>query len=266
MSAPFSGNIVNFLAIVVGSGIGLLFGKRVRPEWTKNILQIIGLFTLVLGIFMAAGVFGANNWGNALVCLFSLVVGGIIGEILDIEFQLEKLSYWFGTSLFDNEEEVYPGRSKRFVYGLVSATLLFCANPLSILGAIKDIEADPGPLFAKSAIDGTTAVLFAGIFGIGILFSAIVVFVYQAIIGLTYAFIVPFLLEAFLIQVEPEQVTVIVSTVGGILLIGMGVNLLGVTKKEIPIANFLPALVISAVLVIILPTIIDFISLFITLP
>ena len=173
MSAPFSGNIVNFLTIVIGSGICLLFGKRVRPEWTKNILQVIGLFTLVLGIFMAAGVFGAENWGNALVCLFSLVVGGVIGEILDIEFQLEKVSYWFGASLFDTEEDVYPGRSKRFVYGLVSATLLFCANPLSIIGAIQDtIDSNPNTLFTKSAIDGTTAVLFAGIFGIGVLFSA----------------------------------------------------------------------------------------------
>ncbi|MFX1253333.1 MAG: DUF554 domain-containing protein [Promethearchaeota archaeon] len=261
MSAPFSGNIVNFLTIVIGSGIGLLFGKRVRPEWTRNILQVIGLFTLVLGIFMAAGVFGAENWGNALVCLFSLVAGGIVGEILDIEFQLEKISYWFGSSLFENEEEVYPGRSKRFVYGLVAATLLFCANPLSIIGAIQDtVQANPNTLFTKSAIDGTTAVLFAGIFGIGVLFSAIIVFVYQAFIGLSYAFLVN------LLPVPTEEVTLIVSTVGGILLIGMGMNLLGVSKKEIPIANFLPALVIAAILVIILPSIIDFISLFITLP
>ena len=173
-----TGTIINFVAVILGSLIGLVAGKRIPEKTKQSLVSALGLFTLAYGIF----IFGQTN--NMLIPLFSLVLGTILGELLKIEEGMnglgEKVQGWVA--------RFSPGMSadrQRFVTGFVSASLLFCIGPMAILGSLQDgISGNYEMLAIKSLLDGIASIAFASTLGIGVAFSAGMVFLYQGAISL----------------------------------------------------------------------------------
>lgn len=234
------GTLVNVIAIIVGSIIGS-FIKKGLPERIKSItLQAIGLSVIVIGISGALqGMFKVTEGWKletqySLVLIFSLIVGGAIGELINIEDKLDKMGLWF--------QKRFAKEGSRFAEGFVSASLLFCVGAMAIVGALEDgLTKNPNTLFAKSVLDGVMSVVFASTLGIGVVFSAVSVFVYQGSITLLAGFIKPFLTSAVITQI---------SMVGSVLIIGIGINILEI--KKIKVGNLLPAIFIPVLYYILL--------------
>jgi hypothetical protein len=215
------GTIVNAAAVTVGTVIGLFFGKRIKGELKESVLKALGLAVVVLGIKMA---FEEHDF---LAALISLVVGTIVGEIIDIEDKLDKIG-----SFIQNKTR---STSNTFVLGFVTASVLFCVGSMTIIGAIKDgLNNDPSVLYVKSMLDGVSSIILTSTLGIGVLFSAIVILVYQG--GLSI------LASGAVFLLENEIYVNGISVVGGIIIVGIGLNMLNIVK--IKTANMLPALFI----------------------
>lgn len=212
------GSIINALAVLIGSLIGLGFGSFF-PERIQTIaFQIIGLFTLVLGTQMAL------ETSQFLVLLISLVLGAIIGEILHIEKGLERMS--------NKLKAKFRSKNELFSEGLITAFLLYCIGSMTFVGAIEEgINQDRTLLYTKSLMDGITSVLLASSLGAGVLVSAIPLLVFQSL--LTWG---AFYFEAYL----PTEIITEISAVGGVLIIAIGLNILQIQK--IKVSNILPAL------------------------
>jgi uncharacterized membrane protein YqgA involved in biofilm formation len=218
------GTVVNVGAVIAGSTLGLLIHSRLPQKITSITFQGIGLFTLFIGVTMAM------KTQNPLIMIFSIVLGGIIGEALNITNYLER----FGEAL----KTRVKSKNERFTEGLLSAFLLFCMGAMTILGAIEEgLGEPPNLLLAKSVLDGFASIALSTTFGLGVMFSVIPLLIYQG--GLT-------LFASLLQNVLSEIVVAEVSAVGGLLLIGLGLNILEI--KEIRLLNMLPALLIAAVL------------------
>ncbi|MCB4204984.1 DUF554 domain-containing protein [Deferribacterales bacterium Es71-Z0220] len=215
------GTIVNAAAVTVGTVIGLFFGKRIKGELKESVLKALGLAVIVLGAKMA---FEEHDF---LAALISLVVGTIIGEIIDIEDKLDKVG-----SYIQNKTR---STSNTFVLGFVTASVLFCVGSMTIIGAIKDgLNNDPSVLYVKSMLDGVSSVILTSTLGIGVLFSAIVILIYQGGLSL--------LASSAVFLLENEIYVNGISVVGGIIIVGIGLNMLNIVK--IKTANMLPALFI----------------------
>ena len=215
-----TGTIVNVLTVLVGSAIGMLLKSKLPEKLTKTVFQSLGLFTLALGFIMALK---AEDY---LIIVFSLVIGAIIGEILD----LEKLI----SGLAGKMKKKIKIKDEKFSEGLLTAFLLFCMGSMTILGAFDEgMKGDPTLLITKSVMDGFAAMALASAFGIGVGFSVIPLLIYQG--GLT---IFASYLGGFFSEIMINELT----AVGGILLIGLGINILEI--KKIKIFNILPALVL----------------------
>jgi uncharacterized protein len=218
------GTFVNVGAVIAGSTLGLLIHSRLPQKITSITFQGIGLFTLFIGVTMAM------KTQNPLIMIFSIVLGGIAGEALNISNYLER----FGEAL----KTKVKSKNERFTEGLLSAFLLFCMGAMTILGAIEEgLGEPPNLLLAKSVLDGFASIALSTTFGLGVMFSVIPLLIYQG--GLT-------LFASLLQNVLSEIVVAEVSAVGGLLLIGLGLNILEI--KEIRLLNMLPALLIAAVL------------------
>ncbi|MFX0208967.1 MAG: DUF554 domain-containing protein [Candidatus Hodarchaeota archaeon] len=239
---PFFGNLVNFFAIIFGSLTGLVVGRRFHEEIKNTVLAGIGLFCFVLGVSLYLEE-ELSIWA-ALAVIISLVSGGIVGEILGIEEKLDKLGSWLeektvtGTSTYYDEARLE--RKRKFIQSFVSASLIFCVGPLAIIGSFEDALGNPELLLAKSALDGTVSIAFASTLGMGVLFSAFVVLAYQGSITL---------LSLFIADLVPELVITTMSATGGVLIIGLGINLTGIGKVKV--GNLLPALLIVGILTLI---------------
>ncbi|MGI5902386.1 MAG: DUF554 domain-containing protein [Desulfitobacteriia bacterium] len=216
------GTIVNFFAIIFGGLIGLLFG-RIIPEKLKNtIIQGIALVVILIGLQMAL------KTENFLLIIASLLLGGLIGEVLDIEACLYKAGNWLEKKLSGFFEQ------NNFPKAFVTASLIYCVGAMAIVGALEGgLNANHSILFAKSALDGITAIVFAASMGSGVIFSAIPVLLYQGSIAI---------LAGFLQGVFSDLLILEMSAVGGLLILGIGINLLEI--KEIKIGNLLPAIFI----------------------
>lgn len=220
----FIGTIVNVIAIVVGGLIGLLLHKNFPEKIRQIVFQGIGLFTLVLGMQMG---FKSEN---PLVLIFSILIGGIIGESLNIEGRLENLS--------EKLKRRIGSDSNTFTQGLMTSFLLFCVGSMAILGSINDgLRADHSLLFTKSILDGFSSIALASSLGIGVLFSVIPLLIYQG--GITLFANVS---QNFFTPTIISELT----AVGGILIVGIGINLLEI--KKIRVTNLLPSLLIAIVL------------------
>jgi len=231
-----TGTLINFAAVIVGSLIGLLAGNRIPEKTRQSLVSALGLFTLAYGIF----IFGQTQ--NMLIPLFSLVLGTIIGELLKIEEGMNGL----GESIHKKLTSWSPnltGESQKFITGFASASLLFCIGPMAILGSIQDgISGDYQMLAIKSLLDGIASIAFASTLGVGVIFSALIVLVYQGSISL---------LANLLGQGLSDAVIAEMTATGGILLVGIAVsNLLQI--KKIRTGSFLPALFLSVLLVLLL--------------
>ncbi|MFO7637707.1 MAG: DUF554 domain-containing protein [bacterium] len=218
------GTLVNVAAVLAGSGIGLLVGRRLPERLTRVAFQGIGLFSLAIGMSMAIR---TANW---LVVVFAIVPGALVGELIDIDRLLNR----FGEFL---KRRLRLGGA-RFSEGMVAAFLLFCMGSMTVLGAIEEgLGRAPNLLLAKSVLDGFASVALAATFGVGVAFSALPLLVYQG--GLTLA-------AGSLQAVLADAVVNEVSAVGGLLLVGLGINILGIGKLKV--INMLPALVFAALL------------------
>lgn len=211
------GTIVNAVSIIIGSLIGLLFRGSIPEKYSKTIMHGIGLAVILIGLKTAL------KSDAILIVIISLAIGSFIGEVLGIEDRLGRLGNWIGRRLSKDGE----GISK----GFVSASLLYCVGAMAIIGSMESgLTGNHQTLFAKSILDGVGSVLFASTLGIGVLFSAVSVFIYQGFLTLAASSIKPFLL--------PEVVSQM-SVVGGLLILAIGIGLLEI--KKIKIGNMLPA-------------------------
>jgi uncharacterized protein len=214
------GTIVNTLSIIVGSLIGLLFKGKIPEKYSKTLMHGIGLAVVLIGLKTAL------NTDAILIVILSFVIGSIMGEFFCIEERLDRMGDRIGKHFSKGSD----GVSK----GFVSASLLFCVGAMAIVGAMESgLTGNHHTLFAKSVLDGVGSIVFASTLGIGVIFSALSVFVYQGIITVAASSIKPYLL--------PEVVSQM-SAVGGLLIFAIGINLLGL--KKIKIGNMLPAIFI----------------------
>ena len=225
------GYIVNTATVLLGSGLGLLIGPRLPESFKKIILSALGLSTILIGMQMALGT------KSLILVVGSLIAGGIIGQLIGIEEWLERL----GEKLRNRFEPVKtdPERATGvFVLGFVTASLLFCTGPMTIVGSLEDGFAHNANLiYIKSLMDCVAAIALTTSLGIGVIFSAITVFVLQGL--LTY-------LGMFLGSSLGEPILIEISAVGGALVMGIGFNLLGFGK--IRVGNLVPALIIAGFL------------------
>jgi len=212
------GTIVNVVAILGGGIFGLIIGRRF-PEGMRNLVfQGLGLCTLVIGLQMAL------TFTNPLLMIFAILLGGIAGEILRLEE--------FFAGLGDRVKKLVRSRNSMFTDGMITASLLYCVGSMAILGSFDEgLRGDPTLLFTKSMLDGFASIALASTYGIGVLFSAIPLFIYQ------------FSLTMFASMFREVITTGLINeltAVGGLLIIGIGINLLKLSY--IRISNFLPAL------------------------
>jgi len=213
-----TGTLVNTGAILAGGLIGISIGKRL-PDRIKTIMvQALGLSVLLVGIQMALAV------TDLIVTIGCMLVGAITGELIRIEYWIERLGEWL--------RERTRSNSSTFAEGFMSASVLYLTGAMMIVGSIQDgTVGDPTTLYVKSLLDGVIAIPLASTLGIGVAFSAISVFLVQG--SLT-------LLSSHLLFMQEPAVLNAVTATGGLLIIGIGTNLLKVTK--IPVGNFLPAI------------------------
>jgi uncharacterized membrane protein YqgA involved in biofilm formation len=230
-----SGTGLNVLAIALGSVLGSVLGDRLPLRLQQVMTQSLGLMTLVLGIQLAGGLFRVRvgSIDGVIVALMAMLLGGMAGEGLNLEKRLDWVGDRLKGWLLGHGSTV--GLS-RFTEGFVTASLLFCIGPMAILGSLQNgLRGDATLLGLKSALDGVAAIAFSSAYGIGVAFSALPVLLYQG--GLS-------LLAGLMAGASPDAPVVgLLSGVGGLMLVGLGLNLLAVTRMAI--ANFLPALVLT---------------------
>jgi len=221
-----TGTLVNTATVIAGSLVGLAVGDRLPREIKSSVLNALGLITLWIGITMV--VLGTRP----LAIVASLILGGVVGELLDIEGRLESFAGWLKSRTASS--------ASGFVNGFVTASLLFCVGPMTVVGSIQDgTVGDSSLLLTKAVMDGFAAMALSATTGIGVLFSAITVLVLQG--GLT-------LLGGQLATLTTPSSLNQLSAVGGLIILGLGIRLLDL--KNIPVANYLPALVIIAIIVV----------------
>ncbi|MDF2989413.1 MAG: putative rane protein possible Na+ channel or pump [Eubacterium sp.] len=226
------GTIVNAGAVIAGGVAGTLLRSGIPEKYKKIVMQGIGLSVLFIGISGTIKEMITIVNGNKLdrqfvmLMIFSLVIGGLLGEFLKIEKRLENVGIWFQSKI--------PSKGGSFSDGFVTASLVYCVGAMAIVGSLEDgLSGNPSTLFAKSILDGVSAVIFAATLGIGVAFSALPVFIYQGGITLLAGLLQPWLTETVISQM---------SLVGGILIFAIGINLLEI--KKINVGNLLPSIFI----------------------
>ena len=218
------GTIINVVLVLLGSVAGLLLKGLLSSRLSTVITQGLGLCVALIGLQSAIG------YGDLLCVIICLVLGVLIGEGLKIEWRLDGL----GEAL--RKRFVKEGSESRFTEGFVTASILYCVGAMAIMGSIEaGVNQNYSILIAKSIIDGITSITFAAAMGIGVAFSVLPILIYQG--GLT-------LLAAQLggFFVNNPAIIEALSAVGGVIIIGIGVNMLGATKERIPVGNMLPAI------------------------
>ncbi|MDP4089647.1 MAG: DUF554 domain-containing protein [Bacillota bacterium] len=212
------GTIVNFTAILAGSILGLFLKGGISERFSNTIMQGIALCVLFIGIS------GSLKVDNFLIVILSMAIGALLGEAIDIDKRLKNLG--------DKLQGRFKNSESKISEGFVSASLLFCVGAMAILGSLESgLHRNYDTLFSKSILDGIASIIFSSTLGIGVAFSAVSVLLYQGAITLAAAYISPFLTTA----VQNNM-----GAAGSLIIIGLGLNMLGVTK--IKVANLLPAI------------------------
>lgn len=212
------GTIANTFAIVAGSLIGLAFSRFIPTKITKTLIQGVAFVVMLIGLKMA---WQENNF---IVLMCSIVFGGVIGELTRIEDRINGLGKWL--------EERFSRSGTGISKGFVTTTLLYCVGSMAVVGSLESgLAGNHDILFAKSVLDGLGSIVFAASLGIGVLFSAVPVFLYQGSITMGASFLKQFLTDPVISQM---------SAVGGLLIVAMGFNMLDMVK--IKVANLLPAI------------------------
>ena len=224
------GTILNIVTVLIGGGLGVLLGQRLPERMRETVLHGLGLVTLVVGVHLTL------ETQNVLIVLVSVLIGAILGEWWGIDVGLERVSEWLRVRV---ARRASARSMAHFTEGFVTASLVFCVGPMTILGSIQDgLTGDYSLLAIKSVLDGFAALAFASSLGIGVLFSALTILLYQG--GLTLA--------AGLAQnVFSEAMIAEMTATGGVMILAIGLLLLDV--RRIRVANLLPALLIAPLMV-----------------
>ena len=217
------GTIVNTIAIVIGSLLGVSVRRGISDDIKETVIAAIGLAVLLIGLKSAL------RSDDLLMVIISLAVGAVCGELLKIEDRLQRLGHWVGRRM---------GRAGEGVaQGFVTASLVFCVGAMAIVGALESgLAGNHQTLFAKSLLDGVTSIIFASTLGIGVIFSSVSVFLYQGAITLAAVYLKPLLNAAVISQM---------TSVGGLLIVAIGFNILDI--KKLRIGNMLPGLFIPLI-------------------
>jgi hypothetical protein len=219
-----TGTIINIITVLAGSALGVLLGSRLRAEMSETVLRGLGLVTFAIGVSMTLAT------ANILIVLGAVLVGGILGEWGRIEDRLNGVGAWLEERFNRGREDAEDG--SRFIRGFVTASLLFCVGPMTILGSIQDgLSGDYRLLAIKAMLDGFAALAFSSTLGIGVAFAArLSLLAAQA--------------QAFLTDPMIAEMT----ATGGILIMGLAISTL-LEIKPIRVGNFLPALLIAPLVV-----------------
>lgn len=218
------GTLINAGAVIAGGTLGLLLKKNMPERVTSIYFQAIGLFTVAIGISMAV------KMQHIIIIVSSLAIGSLLGEWLNLESGVERLSNYF-------KRKMRIG-SDKFSDGLTTAFLMFCIGSMTILGSIQEgTGGSPDLLMTKSLMDGFASILLASAFGVGVLLSAVPLLLFQG--GIT-------LLAMYAGSFFTPDIIQGLTSVGGILLIGLGIDILEI--KKLRILNMIPALVIVVIM------------------
>ncbi len=238
-----TGSIVNGLAILAGTFLGMLLTRlasRFSSLLPSNsavlgerlqtiIMQGVALCVLYLGIS------GCLKGTNSLIAILSMVIGAVLGELLDLDLKMRHLGDWVQKK---TERLVHSSGSASISEGFVTASLLFCVGAMAIVGALQDgLVGDHSTLFAKSLLDGISSIVFGASLGFGVAFSAVAVFLYQGSISLLASFLQPLLSDVVIAEM---------TCVGSLLIIALSLNMLGMTK--IKVMNLVPAIFLPILL------------------
>jgi uncharacterized protein len=230
-----SGTWINLFAVVLGTSIGLLLKGSLPKNIQQIITQGLGLFTMFLGFTMAGNMLQVKvgQADGVILGLLSIVLGGIVGEFLGLEERLKQLGDWL-------KHRTRSGG--RFTDGFVAASLLFCVGPMAILGCLNNgLSGNNNLLTIKSVMDGLASIAFSSSYGIGVGFSTLPILIYQG--GLSLA-------AGILAQSLPDPanhpIVLLISGVGGLMVLGIGINLLEI--QRVRIASCLPALLVAPLL------------------
>lgn len=230
-----SGTVLNIATVLIGTSIGLLAGSRVPQRMQESLTTGNAFFVVVLAISMAIRIFTdpAALPGHDLAILAALLVGVAIGELLHLQDGLEWLGGWFQRRLARGGEE----RPGRIAEGFITASLVYCVGPLTILGSLQNgLTGDTSLLATKSLLDGVTSIAFAAALGPGVYLSVLAIAVVQG--GISGG--------AFLLTDAMDASTILaITAVGGMILLGVALRLLDL--KAVRVANFLPALVLAPI-------------------
>lgn len=214
------GVIVNTLTVLIGSTIGLLCKKGIPERLSDAIMKAIGLCTLAIGI---AGILSGEN---TLVLIISMVLGVLVGELLDLDGRVNRLVEKVAS------KTAGAGKAAQISQGFITACLLFCIGAMTIVGSLNaGLKGDQEMLFTKSLLDFISSIMLSATLGIGVLFSAAFVLVFQGGIVLLAQYLAPFLSDAVINEL---------TCAGSLMILALGLNILGITK--IKVINFIPAL------------------------
>lgn len=217
------GSLINAAAILVGSGLGLLLRGGISQRFRDTLTQGLALCVILIGIM------GAIRTQDVMIPILCVVAGGLIGEAINIEKRLQALG--------DSAQHLVARASRggdtgSFSQGFVTASLVFCVGAMAIVGSLDSgLRGDHSTLIAKSALDGFTSILFASTMGPGVALSALAVLLYQGAIALSAQQVAGLLTERIIQEM---------SAVGGLLIVGIGINMLGLAKLRV--GNLLPAI------------------------
>lgn len=226
-----TGTLLNIATVLVGGMIGLIFGARIPERFKSTVIAGMGLFTFAMGVQMFL------ETDNPLIVLGALLIGALLGEWARIEDGLRNL----GARLekrFARDDSAEG--SARFIRGFLTASLLFCVGPMTILGSIQDgLTGDYELLVVKSVLDGFASLAFASTLGVGVLFSSVIILVYQGGISL---------LAGQLSAIVTEAMMAEMTATGGVILMGLALGSL-LEIKPIRVGNFIPALAVAPLIV-----------------
>ncbi len=215
------GTIVNALAIIAGSLLGLLLNRGIPENYKTIVMSGVGLCVVLIGLKSAL----VSN--SMMIVIFSVILGAATGEFLKIEDKLEKLGHYL-----ERKVAMKSSQQNSFARGFVTASLVFCVGSMAIVGSLESgLTGNHQTLLAKSVLDGVTSIIFASTLGLGVLFSSLAVFIYQGMITLTAVF-----LKGYLVPETVSQMT----SVGGLLILAIGFNMLKITS--IRVGNLLPGI------------------------
>ena len=214
---------INMATVLVGSLAGIFFRNRIKEKYIQTLIAAIALCTAAIGVMSAI------KTSNIIIVIVCLVIGSVIGEALRIDDRIENAGSFLNEKLFRGREG-----SSRFAEGFVSASVLFCVGSMTIMGSLEaGIHGDYSIILAKSVLDLISSMAFGAAMGIGVTFSVFFILVYQGGITLLASLAAPYL---------SEMVVTEMSAVGGVMLMGMAVNMLELSEKRIRLANMLPAI------------------------